>query len=107
MPIQPMSGMAAWKKPNRKAIQRMMCHMALRKMTPLTMDTAKQSNASAIESSRMSPKFMSRFGYLRDGFTHAGIGLLNVQQLADGRCNIGDMNFARGGSLWNLPAEEE
>ena len=42
-----------------------------------------------------------------DGLTHAGAGLLDVQQLADGGGNISNVDLARGGSMSNLPAEEQ
>ena len=46
-------------------------------------------------------------GYFENGFTHTCIGLLNVEQLADCRSNVGDVNFARGGSVLYFPAVEQ
>ena len=44
---------------------------------------------------------------LKDGLTNAGIGLLDVKQLADGRSDVGDVYLAGSGSVLYLPSVEK
>ena len=56
MATHPMKGMAAWKKPNKKAIFPITRQRILRMVTPLTTDTAKQSIANATANKNISNK---------------------------------------------------
>ena len=48
IPTHPTSGIKAWKSPNRKLICNITRHSLRPKITPLTIDTVKQSIARAI-----------------------------------------------------------